>query len=112
MPGEYDRRVMGGRVETGDTQAFALQLFQLGDTRTAEDDQVVSGFHGGDEHDVVALDRRLDYGADINDRRIAADQRLSCHLATAEKNRLHFQSVFIEQTLFFGDPNVALAKTQ
>ena len=84
----------------------------MGDTGTSKNDQVIPGFHSGDEHDVVALDRRLNHRADINDGRIAADQSLSRHLSAAEKDGLDFQAVFIEQPLLLGDPNVALAKTQ
>ncbi len=96
VAGEDDRSVMGCRVEAGDAEALAFELFQLGDSRTGKHDQVVFGFDRGGEHEIVALNRRLDDGADIDDRRIAADQRLGRHLAAAKQDRLDFQTVFGE----------------
>ena len=69
---------------------LAFELFQLGDARTGKYDQIVFGLDRGGEHKIVALDRRLDDGADIDDRRIAADQRLGGHLAAAKQDRLDF----------------------
>ena len=110
VAGDDDRSVMGCRVEAGDADALAPELFQLGDARAGENDQVVFVFHRGDEHDVVPLNRRLDHGADIDDRRIAADQRLGRHLAAAKQDRLDFQAIFVEQPHLAGDPDVTLAK--
>ena len=80
--------------------------------RAGKDDQIIFGFHRGDEHEVVPLDRRLNHRADIDDRRIAADQRLRRHLSAAKKDRLDFQAVLVEKSHLFGDPNIALAKAE
>ncbi len=112
VPGDDDRGVVGRRVETGDANALALELFQLGDAGPGENDQIVLVFHGGDEDDIMALNRCLDDGADIDDRRIAAHQSLRRHLAAAKQNRLDFEAILVEQPHLAGDPDVALAEAQ
>ena len=60
----------------------------------------------------MPLDGRLNHRADIDDRRVAADQRLRRNLSAAKKDRLDFQPVLVEKPHLFGDPNITLAKAE
>ena len=102
--------VMGRRTVAANAELLAFEFFEFVDAFAGENNLIVLCFHGGDEHEVVALQARLHDRADVDDRRIAGHQRLGRHLAAAQKDRLDFQAVFGEQAHFFRHPDVAWRK--
>ena len=73
---------MGRRAVAADAESLAFEIFEFVDAFARENNLIVLGFDGGDQHQVVALQAGLHDGADIDDRRIAGHQRLGRHLAT------------------------------
>src|SRR5258706_11370634 len=56
----------------------------------------------------MALQASLHHRADVNDRWIASDQRLGCHLTAAEKDYLGVKAVFAIQPGVLGNPDMDL----
>ena len=87
---------MGCRAKAAHAEAFSLELLDLGYIRTGDNRIIITVFRRGDENDIMPLQAGLDHRADIDDRRIAGDQRLRRHLSAAEENNFGIQTVFLE----------------
>src|SRR6476660_4150920 len=104
--------VMRRRAETADGEPLAFEIFELVDAFARKDNLIVVVLHGGDEHEVVTLQARLDNRTDVNDRRITGDQSLGRHLSAAQEDRLDLKLILGKESHFSGNPNIALTKTE
>ena len=98
--------------ESADAQVFSFQLFQSLDIGADEDEEIIPGLHGGDEHQIVAGQVGLNHRADVDDGRFAGGQSLRRHLPAAQKDRIDVESVLFEQAFLFGHPNMTLRERQ
>ena len=87
------RRIVRRRTKAADAEPFALELLDLADAGPRHHRIVVRVFRRGDQDDIVPLQARLHDCTDIDDRRIAGDQRLRRHLTAAEKNDFGVEAV-------------------
>ena len=99
---------MRRRAKAADSQALAFQLLDPGNRRLGDDRIIVSRFGRSDQNDVVALQAGLHHGADIDDRRIAGNQRLRRHLAAAKEYHFGIEAVAAKDAGILGDPNMNL----
>ena len=75
---------MSRRAVTANAEFLAFEFFEFVDAFAREDDLIVGRFHGGHQHEVVALQAGLHHGADIDDRWVAGDQSLRVNLVGME----------------------------
>jgi len=93
---EDQRGIVRGGAEAADTEAFALELLEVGDAGPGKNDLIIARLDGGDEHEIKPRQIGLHHCADVDDRGIAACQCLSGDLTTTQENRFDFQTVLLK----------------
>ena len=95
-------------TETAHAESFPFELLDFGDRREGHHRVSVGAFGRSDQDHVVALEPGLYHGADVDDGRIAGDQRLGGQLAAAKENQFGIQAVLAEKAGVFGHPDMDL----